>query len=67
MCMKLIRALSIRKQEISISYGGSCNAPFTMVVVVLLSEPLFEEPDTEFLDDIPPTLLAGFPFKTALY
>lgn len=38
-----------------------------MVVDALFSEPLFEEPETRFLDDIPPTLLAGFPFNTVLY
>lgn len=38
-----------------------------MVVDALFSEPLFEEPETRFLDDIPLTLLAGFPFNTVLY
>lgn len=40
---------------------------FTMVVDVLFSEPRFEEPETWFLDGIPPTLLDDFPFNTVLY
>lgn len=37
-----------------------------MVVDTLFSEPLLEEPETGFLDDIEPTLLASLPFNTVL-
>lgn len=37
-----------------------------MVVEVHFSEPRFEEPEPELLDNTPVTLLAGFPFNNTL-